>query len=107
SNADSGNVMEKFVSGQILAGQKKVNRQSDSFEEKIRLLQSAWAKKDYRIARAITNSLRISEIQTQAEEEDFGKPLVDAAQFGTVADLPAAWRNWAKGWQYYKVINLE
>jgi hypothetical protein len=84
-----------------------VSNQSDSFEDKMKMLQKAWDKKDYRLARALTNSLRISELQAQADHEDFGTPLIAASQFGTVSSLPAAWKNWAKGWMYYKVVNLE
>ncbi len=84
-----------------------VSSQSDSFEDKMKMLQKAWDKKDYRLARALTNSLRISELQAQADNEDFGTPLIAANQFGAVASLPAAWKNWAKGWMYYKVVNLE
>jgi len=84
-----------------------VSSQSDSFEDKMKMLQRAWDKKDYRLARALTNSLRISELQAQADHEDFGTPLIAASQFGTVSSLPSAWRDWAKGWMYYKVVNLE
>lgn len=81
--------------------------QTDSVAEKIQLLQEALSKKDYRTARAITNSIRISELQLQAEEENFGTPHVSASQFGTVESLPAVWKTWAKGWSYYKVVSLE
>jgi metal-sulfur cluster biosynthetic enzyme len=84
-----------------------VSSQSDSFEDKMKMLQKAWDKKDYRLARALTNSLRISELQAQADHEDFGTPLIAASQFGTVSSLPDSWKNWAKGWKYYKVVNLE
>ncbi len=81
--------------------------QTDSFEEKMRMLQNAWEKKDYRLARALTNSLRISEIQEQNDHEDLGKPLIGSAQYRMVSDLPVALKNWANGWKYYKVVNLE
>lgn len=86
---------------------ENVSNQSDSFEDKMKMLQSAWDKKDYRLARALTNSLRISEIQAQVENEDLGKSLIGADQFATVASLPNAWKNWAIGWKYYKMLNLE
>lgn len=86
---------------------ENVSSQSDSFEVKMKMLQTAWDKKDYRLARALTNSLRISELQAQAENEDLGKPLIGADQFATVASLPNAWKNWAIGWKYYKMLNLE
>lgn len=107
SRADSRVAIDSFVKDNLVSFSDKTTSQTDSFEEKVVLLQEAWAKKDFRAARALTNSLRISELQVQAEEENFGTPLVGAAQFGTVASLPAAWKTWAKGWQYYKLVSLE
>ncbi|MGV3685796.1 MAG: metal-sulfur cluster assembly factor [Daejeonella sp.] len=106
SSAESGAAVSDFV-GNIINPVADSSRQSDTFDEKMKLLNAAWQKKDYRVARALANSLRISGIQAQAEQEDPGKPLVAASQFGPVSSLPADWKNWAKGWNYYKVINLE
>ncbi len=107
SNKASGNTAINNLANESVSMVETVTSQSDSFEDKMKLLQKAWDKKDYRLARALTNSLRISELQAQAEHEDLGTPLVGANQFGTVASLSAAWKNWAKGWKYYKVVNLE
>jgi hypothetical protein len=107
SKADSQNSLEDFVKNTIAPFADKTTSQTDSIQEKIQLLQEALTKKDYRTARALTNSIRISEIQSQAEEEDFGIPHVGAGQFGTVDSLPVAWKGWAKGWKYYKVVGLE
>jgi len=107
SKAESQNSIENFVKETIAPFADKTTSQTDSIAEKIQLLQEALAKKDYRTARALTNSIRISEIEAQAEEEDFGTPHVAASQFGTVDSLSTAWKNWAKGWKYYKVISLE
>jgi len=106
NNANANTAAENFVA-ESLSITESVSSQSDSFEDKMKMLQKAWDKKDYRLARALTNSLRISEIQAQADHEDLGTPLLGANQFGTVASLPVAWKNWAKGWLYYKVVNLE
>ena len=107
SKAEAQNSIENFVKESILPFEDKTTSQTDSIQEKIQLLQEALLKKDYRTARALTNSIRISEIQAQAEEENFGTPHVSASQFGTVESLPAAWKTWAKGWKYYKVVSLE
>lgn len=107
SKADGQHAIENFVKDTMVPFADKTTSQTDSFEEKITLLQEAWAKKDFRAARALTNSIRISELQVQAEEENFGTPLVGASQFGAVSSLPAAWKTWAKGWQYYKLVSLE
>lgn len=106
SNAAGQNALENFVN-ETIGSAENVSSQSDSFEDKMKMLQKAWDKKDYRLARALTNSIRISEIQVQAEEESLGRPLIGANQFGTVSTLPAAWKSWANGWKYYKVVNLE
>lgn len=105
ASAKGENAITEFVND-TLNLQTSAN-QSDSFEEKIKMLQTALAKKDYRLARALTNSLRISEVQAQHEHETFGTPIVGASQFGIVANLPASWKGWANGWKYYKVIGLE
>ena len=107
SKAESQNSVENFVKENIPTFADKTTSQTDSIQEKIQLLQEALSRKDYRTARALTNSIRISEIQAQAEEENFGMPHVAANQFGTVDSLPITWKTWAKGWKYYKVVSLE
>src|SRR5690606_34559368 len=82
-------------------------QQSDSFEEKIALIQEAWAKKDFRTVRSLSDSIRNTGIQAQVEEEDPGQPLLNAQEFSDVAMLPQAWKTWAKGWKYFKTIALE
>ncbi|MFA6945494.1 MAG: iron-sulfur cluster assembly protein [Pedobacter sp.] len=106
SNAEEQNAIGNFVNESIPFADKTTS-QTDGFDEKVKLLQEAWAKKDFRTGRALANSLRISQIQAQVDQEDFGTPLIGASLFGTVASLPASWKSWAKGWQYYKVISLE
>lgn len=107
SRSETNSSVESFVNKVITTSADKTTSQTDSIEEKIKLLQESLSRKDYRTARAITNSIRISEIQAQAEEENFGTPHVAASQFGTVESLPPVWKNWAKGWKYYKVISIE
>ncbi len=80
---------------------------TDRFEEKLKLLEAAWQRKDFRLARALAHSLRSTAIQAQAEEEGPGTPLVDATRYQTLDTLPTPWRNWAKGWNYYKTLTLE
>ncbi|HQS51034.1 MAG TPA: hypothetical protein PLN99_03990, partial [Daejeonella sp.] len=106
NKVEANSATENFVK-ETVSMAESVSSQSDSFEDKMKMLQKAWDKKDYRLARALTNSLQISEIQAQADHENLGTPLIGANQFGAVASLPAAWKNWAKGWMYYKVVNLE
>jgi metal-sulfur cluster biosynthetic enzyme len=35
-----------------------------------------------------------------------GKPLLDAGDFGRVEMLPAVWREWAAGWNFFKAFEL-
>lgn len=99
--------VEEFVNEVIASETDLFRKQSDSFEDKIKLIEQAWANKDYRMVRSLSDSIRNTGIQAQIEDEDPGKPLVSASQFGSVASLPAAWKTWANGWKYYKVIGLE
>src|SRR5262245_56009617 len=40
-------------------------QRTDSFEEKMKLLESAWRRKDFRLVRALTHSLRTTAMQAQ------------------------------------------
>ena len=79
---------------------------TDSFEEKMRMLQAAWQRKDYRLARALAHSVRNTVTQAQAQEERPGTPLASMRE-EAVATLPAAWKAWAQGWQHYQVLTLD
>ncbi|MAT16775.1 MAG: hypothetical protein CMJ46_16070 [Planctomyces sp.] len=79
---------------------------TDSFETKMKLLEEAWAKGDFDLARSLTHSLRDTVAQTQNEEENPGPSLVETGQFNTVDSLPAGWREWAKGWSFYKLVTI-
>ncbi len=79
---------------------------TDRFEDKVNLLQSAWEEKNYRVVRALTDSLRTSCMQAQIEEENPGAPLLGSSQFEKVELLPDHLKIWAKGWQYYKALDV-
>lgn len=85
----------------------RYSERTDSFEDKLRLLEAAWKRKDFRVARALAMSLRATMEQAQAEEESPGRPLQGAGDAGETAALPAAWREWAQGWKYWKSIALD
>ncbi|MSU36427.1 MAG: hypothetical protein EXS36_15290 [Pedosphaera sp.] len=82
------------------------SNRTDPFEEKLKLLEEAWKRKDYRLARALTHSLRSTVLQTQAEEESPGEPLVAAARLQYTESLPEQWRKWAEGWKYCKSLTI-
>jgi len=79
---------------------------TDTFEQKMKLLEAAWKRNDFRVARALTNSLRIMAMQAQAEEENPRSPVTGVRE-DTVDSLPAAWRAWAKGWSRFQAFALD
>ena len=80
---------------------------SDSFETKMRLLEAAWEMRDFDLARSLTNSLRDTIVQTQHEEQSLGESLVETAQLRSVESLDMVWREWARGWKYFKTLSVE
>lgn len=80
--------------------------QTDTFEEKVKILEAAWKRKDYRLVRALAHSIRSTATQAQAEQEISGSPLTPFRE-ETTASLPAPWRLWAKGWTHFQIIGLE
>jgi metal-sulfur cluster biosynthetic enzyme len=82
-------------------------QRTDTFDEKVRLLQEAYGRKDYRLARAIGDSLRNSIALEQQQQASIGTPAIGAESFIAVAELPVALREWARGWIYAKVVALD
>lgn len=80
---------------------------TDSFEEKMRLIEAAWKKRDYDLVRALTASLRNTTVQAQHEEQDTGAPLAPASAARAVSALPEAWRQWAAGWSHFHAVALD
>ena len=80
---------------------------TDTFEEKLRLLEAAWRRRDFRLARSLAHSLRATATQAQAEEENPGSPLTPSAKSEAVEALPAPWRLWARGWKYCRALHLD
>ena len=85
----------------------KYSERTDSFEEKLRLIEAAWKRKDFRLARSLAHSLRHSAMQAQVEEESPGQPLASPAKFEPVESLPAPWRDWARGWKFCRALHLD
>jgi hypothetical protein len=82
-------------------------QRTDTFEQKLDLLKAASERRDFRLARALTESLKNTLMFAQQEEESLGVPLLRANVFGRVAELPPPWQEWARGWLYYKVLALD
>ncbi|MCC6587996.1 MAG: hypothetical protein IT168_14980 [Bryobacterales bacterium] len=77
------------------------SERTDSFEDKLALLEKAYRAGNYRLARALTASIRNTVVHEQAEKESIGKPLQPASALQPTASLPAPWREWASGWSHH------
>ena len=73
----------------------------------MRLLEAAWEKRDFDLARSLTHSLRDTVIQTQHEEQPPAASLVETDQLRTVDTLAVEWKEWARGWKYFKTLTVE
>jgi metal-sulfur cluster biosynthetic enzyme len=73
----------------------------------VRLLEEAWKRGDYDLARSLTHSLRDTVIQAQHEEQSPGASRIETSKFQTTDSLPLAWRKWARGWKCFKALSLE
>jgi len=80
---------------------------TDTFEQKLDLLKGAFERRDFILARALTESLKNTLVFAQQEEESLGAPLLRADAFARVAELPTSWQEWARGWLYYKALALD
>jgi metal-sulfur cluster biosynthetic enzyme len=79
---------------------------TDKFEVKKELLKTAWEKKDFHQVRALANSIRISSNQARIDNDIPGISVSPASDFKKVSELPIEWKNFAKGWNYYKIISV-
>ena len=82
------------------------SERTDDFDEKMRLLQEAWQRKDFHVARALTHSLRDTAIQAQTDHVPEA-PRLPSDTIREVRSLPAAWRDWAKGWKWFRALHLD
>ncbi len=80
---------------------------TDSFEEKLKMLEAAWKRKDFRLTRALAHSLRNTAIQAQSEEEAPGKSIPENPREETVDSLAASWRAWVQGWKHFQTVVLD
>jgi len=80
---------------------------TDSFDEKMRLLDAAYKRKDYRLARAIAHSIRNTATQAISGEEPPPPPLVPTSRAQAVSSLPASWQQWARGWSHFYTVTLD
>jgi metal-sulfur cluster biosynthetic enzyme len=80
---------------------------TETFEQKAELLRATWARRDFRLARALVESLKDTVLFAQQEEESLGAPVLPAGEFARMGELPAPWQQWAHGWQFAKILALD
>ena len=82
-------------------------QRTDSFDQKVRLLNEAYAKKDYRLARSIADSMRHSLTLEQQQQEPLGQDILSSNGDLPVSALPTPWRDWAEGWYHVRALALD
>ena len=82
-------------------------QRTDTFDQKMQLLQEAYRAKNYRIARSIADSLRQSITLEQQQQAPLGDEILGGDADTPVAELPSAWREWAKGWSWARPLALD
>ena len=86
--------------------EKSYWERTDKFEIKKELIKTAWKNKDFRQVRALANSIRISSNQARIDNDIPGVPVSASSDFKKVSDLPIQWKNFARGWNYYKIFSV-
>ena len=82
----------------------RYEQRTDSVREKLRLLDELHRSGDHDVAMSVAESIKHTlSFERQAHSAD-GQQTVDAGTFGRVIDLPTAWRQWANGWAFHKVV---
>ncbi|MCY3763134.1 MAG: metal-sulfur cluster assembly factor [Gemmatimonadetes bacterium] len=83
---------------------------TDSVEEKIRLLATAHREGNLDVAMSLAESIkdtvgfeRQRRVSGHGASEAVSSP---APNFGRVAELPDPWADWARGWAFYKVLEI-
>ena len=70
-------------------------------------LEAAYRSRDYRLARAIADSIRHTIALEEQERAAIGRPALAAGDWAPVASLPLPWRGWAQGWTFAKIFALD
>ncbi len=80
---------------------------NDSFDVKLKLLQEAWNRGHLDLARSLTHSLRHTILQRQHEGTKPKGHLIDTEPHSVSDVLPAAWQDWAAGWNLCTVVSVQ
>ena len=83
---------------------------TDSVEVKLRLLAAAHSKGNLDVAMSLAESIKETltfERQRHLSGHGSGEAVPSpASSFGRVAGLPDPWADWARGWAFYKVLEV-
>ncbi|MEW6752982.1 MAG: iron-sulfur cluster assembly protein [Candidatus Latescibacterota bacterium] len=79
---------------------------SDSIEDKLAWLRAAYENGRHDLALSLADSIRQT-LRCERQEAGPDDALLDGAEGLTaVADLPGAWRDWARGWRFCRGLRL-
>ena len=79
---------------------------TDGVEEKLRLLQDAYSQGNHDLTMSLVESIKDT-VVFERQRKKIGADSVSGAEtFAAVTELPAAWAQWARGWQFCKVLEL-
>ena len=85
-------------------------QRTDSVQEKTRLLATAHREGNFDVAMSLAESIKETvafERQRRLFPNGSGIAVSSpASSFGRVAELPAPWADWARGWAFYKVLEI-
>lgn len=87
--------------------ESRFEERTDLISVKLRLLESAYRERDFRLATGLLDSLRQGLAFEEQESASIGNPVISASAFWPISQLPPAWREWARGWAFAKLLTLE
>ena len=79
---------------------------TDTVEEKLRLLQSAYGSGRHDLAMSLAESIKDTLSFIRQTESGARKQQLEAGKHAAVETLPEPWARWADGWKYYKYAAL-
>ena len=100
-------LMAQEPAGPRIPAERSYADRTDSPERKAQQLEAAFRQKDFRLARALADSIRQTLDFEAQEQAPIGSPVLPAEVFEPVSALPEAWRDWARGWAFAKAVTLE
>lgn len=79
---------------------------TDSVAKKLELLHDAYSRGNHDLTMSLLESIKDSVALERQLQFPPGDPAVGADLYGEVESLPSPWAAWARGWQFYKQVQL-